>query len=35
MPCPQNDPNAELDLNRLHREAVWDPQAGRFVKKRA
>jgi hypothetical protein len=35
VPCPQNDPNAELDLNRLHREAVWDPQAGRFVKKRA
>jgi hypothetical protein len=33
MSCGADDPQAEPDINRLRREAVWDPRAGRFVRR--
>ena len=32
-PCSKDDPEAVPDLNRLHVEAAWDADAGRFVRR--
>lgn len=32
VPCDKDDPDAEPDMNRLFREARWDPAARRFIR---
>jgi hypothetical protein len=32
--CDKDDPEATEDLNRLYREAKWDPDKRRFVKRK-
>jgi hypothetical protein len=33
VPCDQSDPDAEPDIDRLYKEAVWDRRTGRFVRR--